>query len=680
MPRSLVTPNSNAATPIARRAHSRPHGGPPRPYRAAVVTCDIVGHSSTSQHETMLERVRGINDVVGNVLDNHPPGSVLWASGGDGGHVLFLNDSWQASVLDLLRDLRAWAEREAVPLRIAAHYGPLEVIVGADGRLQPVGEAINTAAWILTRGSSAGIVVSSQFRAAAGSLPGVEFHDRRPLRSKHGRPQTVYVMSMQGSGRRSEWPDPGAADAERLRDAVERGDGLEAVYWAKRLMLVKGGDRDATIALAGLTPRHFRYNPILGQIGPGTLRKLIGAGQLIEFRYGDVICRRGDTGSTMFVILRGMIGVFAPDHGPGKNGAPVATHREGDIVGELAFALQRERTADLVSLGDTALLSFDYQQLSTLLHGQGERIWEFMTRRALEHVSQHVPYLVGRPLAALPEPERREWHELLSILESSCHIITQEAHKRVTLAEIRRRDRRRTAAGGIYILASGHLHSLSTEGKELDGGGFPLLYVDLPDQVVAPDHEYTVDRGPAKIIFIGLEAIDQLPSPVHARLVRQLKREVQRLYHYDAFISYNFADEPVAERWATALTRLGLRVFRDSPVRLGEPYPEKDARALLDALTMLVLVSPHAMVKDADRSWLLKEVRFRERHFERPRILPVQLPQGDPQLLDVMYSAIRAEGREADAIAEAAALIRDIRSGAEEAPHGLRRCPGTRIT
>jgi class 3 adenylate cyclase len=672
-------PNPETASVTRSAGESSLPFRPEWPDHAAVVACDIVGHSAAGRHDTMVARVRGINQVVGAVLARHTPDTVLWASGGDGGHVLFLNKGWRPSVLDLLRDLRAWAAREEVPLRIVAHYGPIEIIPGAEGGPQPVGDAINTAAWILTRATSAGIVVSSQFREALGPARGVEFHDPRRLPSKQGSPQSLQLLSLSDLGGRSRWSGPAAADQERLHEAVERGRGLEAVYLAKRLMLVNGEDRAVTRALAGLRPEHFGYNPVLGHLGPGNLRKLIGLAQLIELRYNDVLCRHGEPGSTMFVILRGQIGVYGTAEPSTGERAEIATHSEGEIVGELAFALNRRRTADLVALGDTAILSFEYEQLWNLLNGQGEMIWEFMTGRALEHVSQHVPYLIGRPLGELPDTNRREWEQLLRVLQTGCHIIARDQHKQVTLADLRRRDRRRTGAGGVYVLASGRLRSLSTEGKELDGERFPLLYVDLPDRLVAPDHEYVVDSGPAKIIFIGLEAVNQLPTMLHARFLQELGRALPSLYHYDAFISYNFGDKEVAERWASALTDRGLRVFRDSPTHLGVPYPEKDARALLDSLAVLVLVSPNAMVKDDDRNWVLKEVRFRERHFEKPWVVPVQLAQGDPQRLGIMYPAISADRREADAIEEATSVIVAIRNGEKEPPYALRRRSGTRI-
>lgn len=672
-----------------RRSSARGRtGGSRPPDRAALIACDIVGHSSVKRHEVMLTRVRGINDVVARALDRQPADQALWASGGDGGYVLFLHEGWRQPLVEVLRDLRGWAEEERVPLRLAVHYGPIDVIEGVGGCQQPVGDVINVGAAILTRATEAGIVASAQFRAAFGSMSGVEFHDERRLRLKHGRPQVLHLLSVAGLGARSRWSDAVAADRQRLLEAVEAGRGFDAVYYAKRLLQVNGADPFVVSALARVDSLHFRYrtvagretvNDVLAHLSPVNLRRLIGLGQLIERRYNEVLCRSGDPGNTMFVILRGQVGVYgSQDGGRADPARPRATHSEGEIVGELAFALNRPRTADLVSLGDTALLSFEYEQVASLLNGGGDMYWEHMSGRALEHVSQRVPYLVGHELGALPVGERREWVDHLSTLQSSCDIIDRDPHRSFTLADLRRRHRR--ATGGIYILASGHLRSGSTPGKELDGEGFPLLYVNLPDLVVAPDHEYTPDRGPVKVLFIGRSAINGLPPLAHARLLGELRRAMHGLYHYDVFLSYNFADLPVVERWERALAGAGLRVFRDSPLPPGEPYADKDGRALLDSLVMLVFVSPHAMVKGAGDNLVVSEVRFRERHLGRsPRIAPVRLPGGNPQALEIRYTEVGTDRGEAEAVAAVVRCVRAIRSGAEDPPYGLRRQTGTRL-
>ena len=456
---------------------------------------------------------------------------------------------------------------------------------------------------------------------------------------------------------------------------------MDAVYYAKRLLQVSGVDQEVIEALAGLSPMDFRYvnadgeervNPVLAHLAPAGLRQMLGQGQLLERSYNDVLCRRGDNDSTMFVILRGQVGVYTADDEPvPKRARPRVTLSEGQIIGELAFALSRRRTADLVSLGNTALLSFEYDDVATLLSGRGEMIWDFMNRRALEHVSENVPYLIGRELSALPQDERQMWRGMLNVLRTDCQIISRTQNQRITQADVRPGEDGQ--AGGIYILASGLLQSESIPEKQLDGDGFPLLYVDLPELVVAPDHAYTVEEGPAKIIFIGLEAINTLRPPLRAKLVGQLKRSMSTMYHYDAFIAYTAADEGAAERWERSLREAGLHVFRDS-LHPGDAYPERVGAALLDSLTTLVLLSRRTADREADRNWVRKEIDFRKQHFDRqPQIVPIQLPGGDPKDFELSYAPIDAVRREQTAIEEAVSLIRAIRSGDSDPPYALRR-------
>ena len=602
---------------------------------------------------------------------------MLWTSGGDGGHVLFLMDDWQRPALQLVAELHRWAERAQVPLRIAGHVGELDLIRGADGRVQPVGDAINAAGWIVTRGSAAGAVVSSRFRAGALGQPGVRFHDERRLRLKHGTPLELWLMSLPECGLESRWSGAIEADRQKLVDAVEQGRGMDAVYYAKRLLQVNRHDEEVFEQLARLDPMHFKYlntkgaerlNPVLGHLGPANLRDVIDQGQLVERAYNEVLCRRGDTGRSMFIILRGQIGVYTAEDGEEPDPArPRVTLSEGQIVGELAYALNRRRTADLVSLGDTALLSFEFDEVSRPF--EGEMVKDRMNRSALEHV-------LGRLLGTLPGDDRLA---ILNVLRSDCDIISCPPPRRVTLEDVQREH---GVGSGIYILAGGSLRSeWDRKEKILDGETFPLLYVDLPDLVVVPDGDrYVVVEGPAKIVYIGQRAIDALRQPLRDRLVRKLQRLVAGMYHYDAFIAYNFEDEPAAHRWEEALRRAGLRVFRDR-ARPGNPYAERDSAALLDSLTMLVLCSHHVQRKDADRNWLMKEVEFRLQHFAQPRIVPVMLPGGDPQSLELFYAAIRAENREAAAIDEAIELIASIRSGEDDEgpPCALRRHLGIRI-
>jgi hypothetical protein len=133
-------------------------------YTVGIVSCDIVGHSSATA-QNQLSRVAAINEIVARTIESGPAGKVVWASGGDGGHVLFLQEYWQQPAVNLILTLRQWTYSEGVLLRIIGHYGVVAPVQGADGRVQMVGEAINYAARLLTQAPhKKGVVVSEVFR------------------------------------------------------------------------------------------------------------------------------------------------------------------------------------------------------------------------------------------------------------------------------------------------------------------------------------------------------------------------------------------------------------------------------------------------------------------------------------------------------------------------------------
>ena len=73
------------------------------------VACDIVGHSGEPDLQRQIDRIRGLNVIVDEVLTSASPGTTVWASGGDGGHVAISNPNWLDTALDLICRLRDWS-------------------------------------------------------------------------------------------------------------------------------------------------------------------------------------------------------------------------------------------------------------------------------------------------------------------------------------------------------------------------------------------------------------------------------------------------------------------------------------------------------------------------------------------------------------------------------------------
>lgn len=662
---------------------------------AVFISCDIIGHSKVSEPEIQLARVAGLNEIVRRAATG-AGSDLVWASGGDGGHVILRHDAWKQDAIDLLSELRHWALSEHIPLRITAHYGFITEINGADGRIQPVGDGINMAGWILSRGSGAGIIVSHEFKneIEEGGPTDVTFHDPRILQSKQPhQQQRLFLMSFPNL--RSRWGEPIEPDRQLLREALGRSAHWEAIYYCKRMMQLNRSDEDVAYALRSLASKleyesqadgGAKVNPFLNDLRWQALREVVQLGELIERGYNEIICRYDDSGDTMFVVLRGQIGVFRPEGREDDLARPRAVMRAGEIVGELAFALGRNRTADLVSLGETALLSFNYKDIVTRLSKSPSadrakgNISSFITSRILEHAAHHASYLIGPentgPLANSGTP----WESILEDWNDTGYVRTIEVvnmgelDTELSLPVLHELAGTDFMPEGIYILVSGSLNSFSRHPTELHGEDFPLLYVDIPKAIVTPDHKFVVE-GDAKVLHIGLGALSETPRLAYRQLIMALKQEARSCYFSDVFLAYNFGDTATVERWEKDLKHAGLRVTRSAPELLSK-FDDNLARDILDSLTLLAFVSSHTTDKSPEENWVLKEVRFRRGHLDNEsRILPVRLAGGKPEQIAPGYSSIDATANEAAAIRTVVQAIREIRNGTMDPPSGLRRHP-----
>jgi hypothetical protein len=671
------------------------------PHTAAFISCDIVGHSAAADSQVQLDRVAGINSIIATARRASDQTDLLWASGGDGGHAIFCQRNWHQSAVALALELRRWALREKVPLRITAHYGPIYEIPGADGRVQPVGDGINMAGWILSRGSNSGMIASIQFKTEvekaqnAGVRLDVQFHDPRMLQSKSLLSQELYLMSSGSPQLKSQWEDPSETDRRLLHDASEGGSAWDVVYYAKRLLQLHTPDPRVEQAIQKLGPAELitksdtqtgpasRTNPFLGHLDWLSLYEIIQLGELIERQYNEVICRYGDSGSTMFIILRGQIGVFKPGgqdiEGPAR---PAFTLGAGEIVGELAFALRRDRTADLVSLGETALLSFNYREvehrLARLESGADAKrsIDRFMTSRILEHTCHQLPYMIGKdrsgPLT-LSDPSWGSWENLLQRLLYSAEVLSCPDDSEISIDELEGLSER-NEPGGIYILVGGVItydlkSAKGSEARTLRGLDFPLLHVNLPGKLAIPGQQFEVAEA-ARILKISSRGIAGMPAAVRNRLIADLKREVRKSYPYDVFLSYNVQDRETIERWRAALEEAGLRVYHNVSRPLTKFLPEIE-EAVLRSLTFLAFVSSHTVTRSSKDNWVIRESKFRQEQFSgNACILPIILAGGRADVVASGFSPVEVSGNEPEAIRIATEAIQDIKLGKEEAPFG----------
>lgn len=514
---------AGTATPVA--ADQEPAPAEPEFVAAAVVSCDIVGHAAMPD-AVQHRNIRAINEIVANAIGSVDPPAV-WASGGDGGHVVFRHQEWRPAAIALMTRLHDWSRKSGTDLRITAHHGPVHAMTGADGRVQFVGAGINLAGRLLALGIPTGVLATADFAAAYREKPGDElrFHGGRTLIGKKMRDLPVLLASTGTIA--SRWPDPVTSDRDDLAEAVESGDGWAILHNAKRIMQINPEDEQAVEAVHGMFPGSLlaggqeaaRPNPLLSYLNPVVVHEILQLGELVERDRGEVICRYGDRGDSMFVVLRGRLGVLESE-GRGGGTDPEIVINVGDIAGELAFALERPRSAGLVAVTDVVLLSLRaadvFKRFSSDAFGDSrEALQRFVNARVLEHITYNASYLIGADQDGPLTAGHRTLRESLAALAVGSRLITLDP---IDLRLTFERVSADVGTDGLYILAAGEVDGVVAD----EPGMFPVLWAHVPGVLGRTTSRYTLVSDPVKILHIRHTALARLEPAKRAALYAAL--------------------------------------------------------------------------------------------------------------------------------------------------------------
>jgi CRP-like cAMP-binding protein len=337
-----------------------------------IVSCDIVGFGLLDA-AIQVEHVWGLNEVVRTTLQSS---NAIWASGGDGGHIVFpmvaaltptpdftrveIREKAARRAISLMACLHHWAETSRVELRITGHFGNATRVTGADERTQWVGEGINLCGSLLDFGAPGALVVSDEFQTfiRTTNVEGLTFKDDRTVYLKHFSPRRIYLLDidfalltvlgeheLQGNIH-SRWGEPTKSERHLLEEALRRAELEQAtvgsekdghlpwriLYHAKRLLQSNTRDQRAQQALLavaagaagellahrpGTAPEH---NLFLSEMDPKTFTEFSLGAELVERENGERLCHRDDEGDVMFLVLTGEVGVVVsspriPAHG-----------------------------------------------------------------------------------------------------------------------------------------------------------------------------------------------------------------------------------------------------------------------------------------------------------------------------------------------------------------------------
>ncbi len=671
------------------------------PIAAAFVSCDIVGHGQEPDHWTQAGHIEALNDCVRRICGHAFGRGVVWASGGDGGHVAFLDQALRGLALELIRELFVWASPPGLArrlrLRITAHFGTVSLVEGADSREQLVGAGINLCGSLLNFGTPGAVLVTEAFRdfVLREELPGLSprFHDDTTIYLKHFFATNVCFLSVPGAFD-SQWGFPEKSDRIQLHEAVKAKLPWRIVYHAKRLLQVDSSDEGAKRALESVNPRQLAYqvdddgqfevHPLLGQMNKLALHALILAAHLLERDDGEIVCAHGDPGDAMFIVLKGQIGVVMVPTPTANTDAPQRNvdlyYGQGMILGELALALQRRRTATLQAIGPTALLSINYATLLQLLDAKPKNVRlersfnDFLLARILEHLCRNADYLgagAGAPLHGIDSP----WEQMLD----DCRRFSFFWNDTETIDPLDPR----FIEPGLYVLASGKLVEASQTdrvSKSLSEGDYAVVYVDLPGEVVSLRSHYRIDTDAdlksVTVVHLSDRVLRSWGPRIYAKIVEAAKARLARQFVFDVFVSYTHRDEPIARRWFDAMSRAGLRVYMSQPEAMRRFKVEIEL-ALVESLVMVPFVSLQTRPTDQTESWVQREIGFRKRVFgaNNGNILPVELHPGIAGELADGFSAVSVTADGDRALEEVIRTVQAVRAGLKPPPFARRRAP-----
>jgi len=610
------------------------------------VSCDIVAHSAEPSVDIQVERVEGINQAIGAILGRYEGENLVWASGGDGGHVAIpIGQRAPEIALDLVRALRQWSIEKTVPLRVCGSVGPARVVRGADGRAQLAGPGINTAGRLLPYGGERRVLVTEAFKDALKSAAATvfQFHQCVRLEPKNSPSLVAWLLSMDGHFD-STWQEPeSTTDSALLAQAVRSGQALEVIYRARRLLELNTSDARAIQALRSLGQMTFRgkrnfLHKLIQDEHIGA--ELIRLGNLLERRSGETVCSVGEGGTSMFLVLRGRLQVFfASDAALGD------THRQesvvmvpGDLGGELAFALRRNRTATLQCLEDAALLSFTYEELLQSFSRSADRtglqraLSTEILAKVLENFCNTAPFFRS-VWPVLAEPSRlAPWTSLLPHSETvnvSADKLRIDFPLSIPVEE-------------VVFLVSGSLRA-EAPSTTWSGEGYPLVYAHLAPRVLAsPVHmllreDCQVLRVRREgLLRLGPDAFELICEQAAAALTSMIERKVAPTQSSLksptdlVFISYCRDNQSEVAALRDRLVAAGEAVWWDQDILPGSDWKIEIRRAMSRSYAVICCLS--AELASRSRSGVYPELSeamraMRERPPGQIFLVPVRLAE-----------------------------------------------------
>lgn len=147
--------------------------------------------------------------------------------------------------------------------------------------------------------------------------------------------------------------------------------------------------------------RALATTPLFASLPAAALERLITRIELVEVEGGQVLFRQGDPGLNLFVVVEGAVRVYT--EGPPET--ELMRLGPGSFFGEIALVTDHPRSASVVTLEPTQLISIDRDAVRTLMHEHPEVLpilLRFVRERLVDSLVRTHPMFVP-----FGDPDRR---------------------------------------------------------------------------------------------------------------------------------------------------------------------------------------------------------------------------------------------------------------------------------
>jgi CRP-like cAMP-binding protein len=129
----------------------------------------------------------------------------------------------------------------------------------------------------------------------------------------------------------------------------------------------------------------LREVPMFSKLSPEDLEKIAEIAQEQLFLSRAVLCREGDPGNTLFIIVSGRVDVIIT---AGKKESVIASRGPGEFVGEMAILESAPRSATLRARGEVRVMVIEGESFNAILLDRPE-----VSISVLRHMSSRVRQL-----------------------------------------------------------------------------------------------------------------------------------------------------------------------------------------------------------------------------------------------------------------------------------------------